>query len=77
MNDSRYGLTGSIWTRDTAAAGQLASRIEAGTVFLNRCDYIDPALAWTGVKDSGLGASLGRYGFDAVTRPHSYYFREF
>ena len=77
MNDSRYGLTGSIWTRDTAAAGQLASRIEAGTFFLNRCDYIDPALAWTGVKDSGLGASLGRYGFDAVTRPHSYYFREF
>jgi acyl-CoA reductase-like NAD-dependent aldehyde dehydrogenase len=76
MNDSRYGLTGSVWTRDLAAAERLASRIEAGTVFMNRCDYIDPALAWTGVKDSGRGASLGRYGFDAVTRPRSYHFRK-
>jgi acyl-CoA reductase-like NAD-dependent aldehyde dehydrogenase len=71
MNDSAYGLTASIWTRDLEAAGRLAMRVEAGTTLVNRCDYLDPFLAWTGVKDSGRGASLGRYGFDAVTRPKS------
>ncbi|HEX9947939.1 MAG TPA: aldehyde dehydrogenase family protein [Allosphingosinicella sp.] len=75
MNDSAYGLTASIWTRDLEAAGRLAPRVEAGTVFANRCDYLDPLLAWTGVKDSGRGASLGRYGFDAVTRPKSLHLR--
>jgi acyl-CoA reductase-like NAD-dependent aldehyde dehydrogenase len=71
MNDSDYGLTASIWTRDAAVAQALATRVEAGTVLINRCDYLDPLLAWTGVKDSGRGASLGRYGFDGVTRPKS------
>ncbi len=71
MNDSRYGLTASIWTRDPEAWERLASRVEAGTIFLNRCDYLDPMLAWTGVKESGRGASLGRYGFESVTRPKS------
>jgi acyl-CoA reductase-like NAD-dependent aldehyde dehydrogenase len=71
MNDSDFGLTASIWTRDRAAAEALAARVEAGTVLVNRCDYLDPLLAWTGVKDSGRGASLGRYGFDGVTRPKS------
>jgi acyl-CoA reductase-like NAD-dependent aldehyde dehydrogenase len=75
MNDSRYGLTASVWTRDRAAAEALAPRIEAGTVFMNRCDYLDPALAWTGTKDSGRGASLGRYGYEAVTRPRSVHLR--
>jgi acyl-CoA reductase-like NAD-dependent aldehyde dehydrogenase len=75
MNDSAYGLTASIWTRDTEAAGRLALRVEAGTVFANRCDYLDPFLAWTGVKDSGRGASLGRFGFEAVTRPKSLHLR--
>jgi acyl-CoA reductase-like NAD-dependent aldehyde dehydrogenase len=75
MNDSRYGLTASIWTRDLAAAELLAPRVEAGTVFANRCDYLDPALAWTGVKLSGRGASLGRYGFESVTRPQSRHLR--
>lgn len=75
MNDSAYGLTASIWTRDVAAGGRLATRIEAGTTFVNRCDYLDPFLAWTGVKKSGRGASLGRYGFDAVTRPKSLHVR--
>jgi acyl-CoA reductase-like NAD-dependent aldehyde dehydrogenase len=75
MNDSAYGLTASVWTRDLAAAELLASRIEAGTVFANRCDYLDPLLAWTGVKDSGRGASLGRYGFESVTRPKSLHLR--
>ena len=75
MNDSAYGLTASIWTRDLQAAESLALQIEAGTVFANRCDYLDPFLAWTGVKDSGRGASLGRYGFDGVTRPKSLHLR--
>ena len=75
MNDSRYGLTASIWTRDLQAAERLAARVEAGTVFANRCDYLDPLLAWTGVKDSGRGASLGRHGFESVTRPKSLHLR--
>ncbi|TFI57661.1 aldehyde dehydrogenase family protein [Sphingomonas parva] len=75
VNDSAYGLTASIWTQDLDAARRLAPRIEAGTVFANRCDYLDPRLAWTGVKDSGRGASLGRYGFDSVTRPRSFHLR--
>lgn len=75
MNDSAYGLTASIWTGDLEAAERLAAQIEAGTVFANRCDYLDPQLAWTGVKDSGRGACLGRYGFDSVTRPKSLHLR--
>jgi acyl-CoA reductase-like NAD-dependent aldehyde dehydrogenase len=75
MNDSRYGLTASIWTADEAAALRLGDQLETGTVFLNRCDYLDPALAWTGVKDSGRGCTLSRYGYDALTRPKSFHFR--
>ena len=75
MNDSDFGLTASIWTRDMDAAETLAPQIEAGTIFANRCDYLDPRLAWTGFKQSGRGASLGRWGFEAVTRPRSFHFR--
>ncbi|MEA3064684.1 MAG: hypothetical protein QOJ27_1130 [Sphingomonadales bacterium] len=75
MNDSAYGLTASIWTKDLAAAERLAAEVEAGTVFANRCDYLDPRLAWAGVKHSGRGASLGRYGFESVTRPKSLHLR--
>ena len=75
MNDSRYGLTASIWTRDRGAAEAIGDRLEAGTVFMNRCDYLDPELAWTGVKDSGRGATLSLLGFDYLTRPKSYHFR--
>ena len=50
MNDSPYGLTASVWTRDADAAERIGDRVETGTVFMNRCDYLDPALAWTGVK---------------------------
>ncbi|GLK68793.1 aldehyde dehydrogenase family protein [Hansschlegelia plantiphila] len=76
MNDSPYGLTASIWTRDLAKAEALGDRIETGTVFMNRCDYLDPALAWTGVKDTGRGASLSEIGFHQLTRPKSYHLRE-
>lgn len=75
MNDSRYGLTASIWTPDVDAALRIGDLVETGTWFLNRCDYLDPALAWTGVKDSGRGCSLSRLGYDAVTRPKSFHLR--
>ena len=57
MNDSPYGLTASIWTADTEHAIAIGDRVETGTVFMNRCDYLDPALVWTGVKDTGKGGS--------------------
>ncbi|MEP7271986.1 MAG: aldehyde dehydrogenase family protein, partial [Acidobacteriota bacterium] len=72
MNDSKYGLTASIWTSDADAALRLGEQIETGTFYMNRCDYLDPALAWTGVKESGRGCTLSRLGFDAVTRPKSF-----
>jgi acyl-CoA reductase-like NAD-dependent aldehyde dehydrogenase len=76
MNDSRYGLTASVWTADVDAAVAIGDRVETGTWYLNRCDYLDPALAWTGVKDSGRGTSLSTLGFRAVTRPKSFHLRE-
>ena len=75
MNDSEFGLTAGIWTEDLAAAERIAPQLETGTVFMNRCDYLDPALAWTGVKDTGRGCSLSAMGFDALTRPKSFHFK--
>ncbi len=75
MNDSDYGLTASIWTRDTARAQAIGARVETGTVFMNRCDYLDPALCWTGCKDTGRGGSLSVIGFHNLTRPKSYHLR--
>ncbi len=75
MNDSDFGLTAAIFSGDQGAAESLADQLETGTVFLNRCDYLDPALAWTGVKYSGRGCTLSRVGFEQLTRPKSYHFR--
>ncbi|HEX4384108.1 MAG TPA: aldehyde dehydrogenase family protein, partial [Myxococcales bacterium] len=75
MNDSPYGLTAAIWTRDQERAFRVGSQIETGTFFMNRCDYLDPMLPWTGVKDTGKGASLSKYGFHSVTRLKSFNFR--
>ena len=75
MNDSRYGLTASIWTKDQAAAVRIGDQVETGTWFMNRCDYLDPALAWTGVKDSGRGCTLSRLGIEAFTRPKSFHLK--
>lgn len=75
MNDSDYGLTASIWTSDADAAMAIGDRLDTGTVYLNRCDYVDPALAWTGVKDSGRGHALSRFGFEPVTRLKSFHLR--
>jgi acyl-CoA reductase-like NAD-dependent aldehyde dehydrogenase len=75
MNDSPYGLTASVWTRDPERARRLLDRIEAGTVYANRCDYLDPMLPWVGVKDSGRGCSLSHLGFRPLTRPKSFHLR--
>ncbi|MGA1367700.1 MAG: aldehyde dehydrogenase family protein, partial [Blastocatellia bacterium] len=75
MNDSRYGLTASVWTTDPEAALTIGDRIETGTWYMNRCDYLDPALAWTGLKDSGRGCTLSRFGFQPFTRLKSYHLR--
>ena len=76
MNDSNFGLTASLWTPDTDRAATIADQIETGTVFMNRCDYLDPGLVWTGVKDTGKGASLSSIGYGNLTRPKSYHLRE-
>jgi acyl-CoA reductase-like NAD-dependent aldehyde dehydrogenase len=75
MNDSRYGLTAAVWTSDVEAAERIGDGLETGTVFMNRCDYLDPALAWTGVKDSGRGVSLSRLAYEHLTRPKSFHLR--
>lgn len=76
MNDSPYGLTASLWTRDAERAAAIGARLETGTIFMNRCDYLDPALCWTGCKDTGRGGSLSVLGFHAVTRPKSYHLKK-
>lgn len=77
MNDCRYGLTASLWTRDIAAAEAIGAEIETGTVFMNRADYLDPTLCWTGCKETGRGTSLSYLGYLSVTRPKSYHLRKF
>ena len=75
MNDSAFGLTASVWTRDEDAALALGAKVDTGTWFMNRCDYLDPALAWTGVKDSGRGCTLSDIGYGHLTRPKSFHLR--
>ncbi|KNC78996.1 aldehyde dehydrogenase, partial [Sphaeroforma arctica JP610] len=72
MNDSDFGLTAGIWTQDIDAATRIGSEVQTGTLFVNKCDYLDPALAWTGVKDSGRGVSLSKFGFDQLTQIKSF-----
>ncbi len=76
MNDSKYGLTASLWTQDSERAGRIGREIETGTVFMNRADYLDPALCWTGVKETGRGGSLSVIGFQNLTRPKSYHLKK-
>ncbi len=75
MNDSEFGLTASIWTSDQEAALAIGDRVETGTWFMNRCDYLDPALAWTGIKNSGRGCTLSQVGYEQLTRPKSFHLR--
>lgn len=76
MNDSDFGLTASIWTRDAARAEAIADQIETGTVFMNRADYLDPGLCWTGCKDTGRGGGLSLIGYHNLTRPKSYHLKK-
>ncbi|USG63008.1 aldehyde dehydrogenase family protein [Sneathiella marina] len=75
MNDSEFGLTASVWTEDVDAAIRIGDQVETGTWFMNRCDYLDPALAWTGVKNSGRGCTLSSVGYESLTRPKSYHLK--
>jgi len=75
MNDSPYGLTAAIWTSDADAAMSIGERVATGTWFMNRCDYLDPALAWVGIKDSGRGCTLSVVGYEHLTRPKSFHLR--
>jgi acyl-CoA reductase-like NAD-dependent aldehyde dehydrogenase len=76
MNDCAYGLTASLWTADPVRAAALGARIETGTVFMNRADYLDPALCWTGCKDTGRGGGLSEIGYHNLTRPKSYHLKK-
>lgn len=76
MNDSPYGLTASLWTSDEERALKVGRQVETGTLFMNRCDYLDPALAWTGVKDTGKGATLSKVGYETLTRPKSFHLKK-
>ncbi len=76
MNDSDFGLTASIWTNDAEAAAHIGNQIQTGTIFMNRADYLDPALCWTGCKDTGRGASLSTLGYSSVTRPKSFHLKK-
>ncbi len=75
MNDSAFGLTAAVFTSDEEAAIRIGEAVETGTWFMNRCDYLDPALAWTGVKNSGRGCTLSTVGYDALTRPKSFHLK--
>lgn len=75
INDSAYGLTSAVFTQDKEAALSIGGRVETGTWFMNRCDYLNPALAWVGVKDSGRGCTLSRVGYEQLTRPKSYHLK--
>jgi acyl-CoA reductase-like NAD-dependent aldehyde dehydrogenase len=75
MNDSNFGLTASIWTRDLDATIAIGSRIATGTVYMNRCDYVDPVLVWTGVKNTGHGIALSTSGFEPYLRLKSYHLK--
>jgi acyl-CoA reductase-like NAD-dependent aldehyde dehydrogenase len=75
MNDSPFGLTCSVWTQDIVVAENIGNQLETGTVFMNRCDYVDPALVWTGVKDTGSGIALSSLGFSPYVRPKSFHLK--
>ena len=72
MNDSPYGLTASVWTKDIEKAIEIGNQIETGTFYMNRCDVLDPALPWVGVKDSGKGCTLSTLGIQEMTRPKAF-----
>ena len=77
MNDSEFGLTASIWTKDSAKGNDIADDVDAGTVFVNRCDFPSPDLAWVGWKNSGKGQTLSKFGFDQFSKLKSYHIKAY
>ncbi|MBL93915.1 MAG: hypothetical protein CMF70_01255 [Magnetovibrio sp.] len=75
MNDSQFGLTASVWTQNLDVAKKIGENVDTGTWFMNRCDYLDPELAWTGVKESGRGCTLSPLGYESLTRPKSFHLK--
>jgi acyl-CoA reductase-like NAD-dependent aldehyde dehydrogenase len=75
MNDSDFGLTASVFTQNIAEGIRIGEQLNSGTFFINRCDYLDPALAWTGIKHSGRGCSLSTLGYETLTRPKSFHIK--
>jgi acyl-CoA reductase-like NAD-dependent aldehyde dehydrogenase len=75
MNDTDYGLTAGVYTRDAARAERILARIEAGSVYWNCCDRVSPRLPWSGVKHSGIGLTLSTYGIETFTRPKAWHLR--
>ena len=76
MNDSEFGLTASLWTADPERAAKIGAKIETGTIFMNRADYLDPGLCWTGCKNTGRGGALSVIGYHNLTRPKSYHLKK-
>ena len=76
MNDSKYGLTASLWTNDMGRSEHVGNALETGTVFMNRADYLDPALCWTGCKETGNGGALSEIGYHNLTRPKSFHLKK-
>jgi acyl-CoA reductase-like NAD-dependent aldehyde dehydrogenase len=76
MNDSPYGLTASVWTKDIEIAEKIGNQVQTGTFFMNRCDYLDPALSWTGVNETGKGCSLSEIAYEKLTAPKSFHLRK-
>ena len=76
MNDSPYGLTASVWTKDLDVAQKIGNQINTGTFYMNRCDYLDPALSWTGVNETGKGCSLSEIAYEKLTAPKSFHLRK-
>jgi acyl-CoA reductase-like NAD-dependent aldehyde dehydrogenase len=75
MNDTRYGLTAGVYTKDEATARALLARVNAGSVYWNCCDRVSPRLPWSGVGDSGIGLTLSTHGILTFTRPKAWHLR--
>ena len=75
-NDTKYGLASSVWTKDTEVAEKIGNQVQTGTFFMNRCDYLDPALSWTGVNETGKGCSLSEIAYEKLTAPKSFHLRK-
>ena len=76
INDCQFGLTASLWTQDTDRAEAIGAQLQTGTVFMNRADYVDPGLCWSGCKNTGRGGGLSAIGYHNLTRPKSYHLKK-